>query len=137
MLISYLSICAMLLGISGSVPQIVKMLRSQAANGQSPLGWTMALCANLILAYINLIANHSTLLFASNLAIALLCLCAIALILWLSPRGANTGSKVDLHSHLLHMPTQEFNAVKNDLHWLESQRRSKRGESLTGDYSLA
>ena len=51
-LVTFLSTCAMLLGLGGILPQLVRMVRSRSASGQAPLGWGMGCAAHASMAYV-------------------------------------------------------------------------------------
>jgi hypothetical protein len=106
-LVTFLSTCAILLGLGGIVPQLARMVRSRSAGGQAPLGWGLGLAAHMSMAYVNLVGFHSALLSASNLLAGSLCATAIALITTLRRRGdAPPALVVD------DLPTHEFVALR-------------------------
>ena len=65
-LVTILSTCAMLLGLGGILPQLVRMVRSRSASGQAPLGWGLGCAAHASMAYVNFFGFGSLLLSASN-----------------------------------------------------------------------
>jgi hypothetical protein len=106
-LVTLLSTCAMLLGLGGILPQLVRMVRSRSAGGQAPLGWGMGCAAHASMAYVNFFGFDSLLLSASNLVAGSLCATAILLITTLRDHApAAVPVAVD------DMPTQEFVALR-------------------------
>ena len=63
--ITSISMLAVLIGVTGIVPQIVTILRNRSANGQSKLGWSLAFTANFALAFVNAF-NHAPVLAVGN-----------------------------------------------------------------------
>ncbi|MBO9534147.1 MAG: hypothetical protein J7513_14345, partial [Solirubrobacteraceae bacterium] len=78
--ISIASTIAMAVGLAAAFPQIVRMLSSRSANGQSIVGWGMGLVANGAMAYVNLAGFGAVLLAASNALSGTLCVVAMLLI---------------------------------------------------------
>ena len=108
-LVTLLSTIAMLLGLGGILPQLVRMVRSRSAGGQAPLGWGMGCAAHASMAYVNFFGFDSLLLSASNLVAGTLCAIAIVLITTLrgsGPQPAPAPLVVD------ELPTQEFVALR-------------------------
>jgi hypothetical protein len=109
-LVTFLSTCAILLGLGGIMPQLARMVRSRSAGGQAPLGWGLGLAAHMsmaYMAYVNFVGFHSALLSASNLLAGSLCATAIALITTLRRRAdAPAALVVD------DLPTHEFVALR-------------------------
>jgi len=79
-LVALLSVCAMVLGFCGIMPQLVRMVRARSAGGRAPLGWAMGMAAHMAMAYVNFFGFHSSLLGASSLTAGSLCGVAIVLI---------------------------------------------------------
>ena len=48
--ITSISMLAVMIGVTGIVPQLVTMLRNRSSKGQSKLGWALGFTANLALA---------------------------------------------------------------------------------------
>ena len=86
-LVTILSTCAMLLGLGGILPQLVRMVRSRSAGGQAPLGRGLGCAAHASMAYVNFFGFGSLLLSASNLVAGSLCATAILLITTLRDRA--------------------------------------------------
>lgn len=107
-LVTLLSTCAMLLGLGGILPQLIRMVRSRSAGGQAPLGWGMGCAAHASMAYVNFFGFHSTLLSASNLVAGSLCATAIVLITALRGRGGHATAPLVVDE----LPTQEFVALR-------------------------
>jgi hypothetical protein len=108
-LVTLLSTVAMVLGLGGIVPQLVRMVQTRSAAGQSPLGWAMGLAANLSMAYVNGMAFSALLLCASNLAAGALCACAVGLVVVLGRRGQPEPSLAFVHE----LPTQELVVLRD------------------------
>jgi hypothetical protein len=122
MLISILSTTAILAGVAGTLPQISVMLRSGSSAGQSPVGWSLAIGVNAIMAYVNLVGLHSAVLAAGNVASGLLAMVALSLVIRLAARGpASSSATVDLAD----LATHEFHALRADVDD-EDQRRQQR-----------
>ncbi len=64
--ITSISMLAVLVGVTGIVPQLVTMLRNRSSTGQSKLGWSLAFTANFALAFVNAFGNHSPVLAIGN-----------------------------------------------------------------------
>jgi hypothetical protein len=109
-LVTLLSTCAMLLGLGGILPQLVRMVRSRSAGGQARLGWGMGLAAHLSMAYVNFFGFHAVLLSASNLAAGSLCTAAIVLIGFLG--GRVEAPTPPAPAVVAELPTQEFVALR-------------------------
>src|ERR1700733_9430361 len=60
--ITSISMLAVLIGVTGIVPQLVTMLRNRSSTGQSKLGWSLAFTANFALAFVNALGNHAPVL---------------------------------------------------------------------------
>jgi hypothetical protein len=120
-LVTLLSTCAMLLGLGGILPQLVRMVRSRSASGQAPLGWGMGCAAHASMAYVNFFGFDSLLLSASNLLAGTLCAIAILLITALRDRTAAAPPVV-----VDELPTQEFVALRAAVLARETQPRTCR-----------
>jgi hypothetical protein len=107
-LVTVLSTCAMLLGLGGILPQLVRMVRSRSAGGQAALGWVLGCAAHASMAYVNFFGFHSMLLSASNLVAGSLCATAIALITALRGRAPSAAPLV-----VDDLPTHEFAALRD------------------------
>lgn len=60
---SFLSIAssiAIVLGLTGTVPQIVAMLRRRSAAGQSPVGWGIGIVVHALMGYVNYFGYGAT-----------------------------------------------------------------------------
>lgn len=123
MLISILSTAAILLGVAGTVPQISVMLRSGSSAGQSPVGWSLSVGVNAMLAYVNLIGLHSVTLAAGNVASGLLAVAALTLVIRLAGRPA--AASADASLQLADLATHEFHALRVDIDD-EARRRQQR-----------
>jgi hypothetical protein len=120
-LVTLLSTCAMLLGLGGILPQLVRMVRSRSAGGQAPLGWGMGCAAHASMAYVNFFGFNSLLLSASNMIAGSLCAIAILLIATLRDRKPAAAPLV-----VDDMPTQEFVALRAAVLARETQPRTCR-----------
>lgn len=123
--ITSVSMLAVMIGVTGIVPQLVTMLRNRSSKGQSLLGWSLGITANLALAFVNAFGNHAPALAIGNVLSFSGCLTAVFLV-WrypAEPRRAPVDALVtDMH-------TGEFAALR-DAVIAEHQRR-------TGDLQLA
>lgn len=79
-LITLISTVAVVVGIVGIVPQLITMLRTRSAGGQSPLGWALGAGADLALAFVNALGYHAIVLAAGNLLGLVGCLLAVWLV---------------------------------------------------------
>jgi hypothetical protein len=120
-LVTLLSTCAMLLGLGGILPQLVRMIRARSASGQAPLGWAMGCAAHGSMAYVNFFGFHSMLLSASNLLAGTLCATAILLITTLRDRAPGAAPVV-----VDDMPTHEFVALRAAVLARETRPRTCR-----------
>jgi hypothetical protein len=121
-LVTVLSTCAMLLGLGGILPQLVRMVRSRSASGQAPLGWGMGCAAHGSMAYVNFFGFDSLLLSASNLVAGSLCATAILLITTLRDRAPVAAAPLVVDD----MPTQEFVALRAAVLARETRPRTCR-----------
>jgi hypothetical protein len=119
-ILTFLSTLAMVLGLGGILPQLVRMARSRSASGQSAVGWGMGLVASLSMAYVNGTGFDSALLCASNLSAAALCACAMGLILALGDRGTAVAAPAFAVDD---MPTQELRGLREAILAAEAARR--------------
>ena len=62
--VALLSTCAMVMGLGGIVPQLVRMVRTRSAGGQAQVGWALGTAAHASMAYVNLVGFHSLVLGA-------------------------------------------------------------------------
>lgn len=158
--ISFASTIAMAVGLGAAFPQILRMLASRSANGQSPLGWAMGLIANTSMAYVNIAGFHAHLLAASNLLSATFCVTAMLLItrfagssdaeidsvvgevaaapeddLAFAPVVARSDLRVvpPVHEVLADLPTTEFVALRAAIDEIDAFRadRARRDDKLT------
>lgn len=152
--ISLASTIAMAVGLAAALPQILRMLGSRSANGQSQLGWAMGLIANASMGYVNLFGFHAQLLAASNALSATLCIAAMFLIAQFAPRGASADTEPTLlvdfdaeallghhsmriappaHHVLAELPTREFVALRAAVHEVDAFRadQARRADQLT------
>jgi hypothetical protein len=83
--ITSISMLAVMIGVTGIVPQLVTMLRSRSSKGQSMLGWSLGFIANLALAFVNAFGNHAPVLAVGNVLSFSGCLTA-AFLVWRYPR---------------------------------------------------
>lgn len=123
--ITSISMLAVLIGVTGIVPQLVTMLRNRSSAGQSKLGWSLAFTANFALAFVNAFGNHAPVLAIGNVLSFSGALTAVFLA-WhfpAEPEAAPVDELVtDLH-------TGEFAALREAV-FAEHQRRA-------GDMRLA
>jgi hypothetical protein len=120
-LVTLLSTCAMLLGLGGILPQLLRMVRARSASGQAPLGWAMGCAAHASMAYVNFVGFHSMLLSASNLVAGTLCATAILLITTLRDRAPAAAPVV-----VDELPTGEFVALRAAVLARETRPRTCR-----------
>ena len=66
-LTALLSTCAMVMGLGGIVPQLVRMVRTRSAGGQALVGWGLGTAAHASMTYVNLVGFHSMLLGAYSI----------------------------------------------------------------------
>lgn len=135
--ISLASSIAMAVGLAAALPQIVRMLRSRSAAGQSSAGWAMGLLANVCMGYVNLRGFDAELLAASNALSGLLCIAAIALITRFAGDEATAepasstptglGSARPVHHVLADLPTTEFVALRSAIDEVEELRSKRSG----------
>jgi hypothetical protein len=123
--ITSISMLAVMIGVTGIVPQLVTMLRNRSSAGQSMLGWSLGLTANLALAFVNAFGNHAPVLAVGNVLSFSGCLAAVALV-WRYP-AEPAAAPVD--AIVTDMHTQEFVALREAV-IAEHERR-------TGDLQLA
>jgi hypothetical protein len=86
-LTALLSTCAMVMGLGGIVPQLVRMVRTRSAGGQALAGWGLGTAAHASMTYVNLVGFHSVVLGAYSITAGSLCAVAMALIATLQRRG--------------------------------------------------
>ena len=84
-LTALLSTCAMVMGLGGIVPQLVRMVRTRSAGGQALIGWGLGTAAHASMTYVNLVGFHSVVLGAYSITAGSLCAVAMALIAALQP----------------------------------------------------
>jgi hypothetical protein len=126
--ITSISMLAVLIGVTGIVPQLVTMLRNRASTGQSKLGWSLAFTANFALAFVNVFGNHAPVLAIGNVLSFSGALTAMFLV-WRFP--AEPGPEPEaapVDALVTDMHTGEFAALR-DAVIAEHQRR-------TGDLQL-
>jgi hypothetical protein len=117
--ITSISMLAVIIGVTGIVPQLVTMLRSRSARGQSMLGWALGFTANLSLAFVNAFGNHAPVLAIGNVLSFSGCLAAVLLICRYP--GHEEPPAVD--AFVTDMRTHEFIALREAV-IAEDQRRS-------------
>lgn len=122
--ITSISLLAVMIGVTGIVPQLVTMLRNRSSNGQSQLGWALGFAANLALAFVNASGNHAAVLAIGNVLSLSGCLAAMYLV-WRFPAQPEP-APVD--ERVTDMRTGEFAALR-DAVIAEHERR-------TGDLQL-
>jgi hypothetical protein len=122
--ITSISMLAVMIGVTGIVPQLVTMLRNRSSKGQSQLGWALGFTANLALAFVNAFGNHAMVLAIGNVLSLSGCLAAMFLA-WRFPAEAEPAAVDEL---VTDMHTGEFAALR-DAVIAEHQRR-------TGDLQL-
>ena len=125
------SLLAVLVGVTGIVPQLVTMLRTKSASGQSMLGWGLCFAANLGLGFVNAFGYHAALLAIGDALSMSGCVVAVFLIGRYREAGV-TAAPASGHAPVAtvtEMHTQEFVALR-DAVIAEHQRR-------TGDLRLA
>ncbi|MEN0015047.1 MAG: hypothetical protein AAGC46_16890 [Solirubrobacteraceae bacterium] len=152
--ISILSTLAMAVGLAAALPQILQMVRTRSASGQSALGWGMGLVTNLSMAYVNEVGFGAKALMASNLLSGTLCLAAIALIGRfgaaadvasdvaapampiagrIHPRPVVVPLAPEHQGSLVEMPTTEFAALRDAILLVDEARGRRGAEGLHGD----
>jgi hypothetical protein len=122
--ITSISMLAVMIGVTGIVPQLVTMLRNRSSKGQSQLGWALGFTANLALAFVKAFGNHAMVLAIGNVLSLSGCLAAMFLA-WRFPAEAEPAAVDEL---VTDMHTGEFAALR-DAVIAEHQRR-------TGDLQL-
>jgi len=123
--ITSISMLAVLIGVTGIVPQLVTMLRNRSSAGQSKLGWSLAFTANFALAFVNAFGNHAPVLAVGNVLSFSGALTAVCLA-WHFPAESEPAPVDEL---VTDMHTSEFVALR-DAVIAEHHRR-------TGDLQLA
>ena len=122
-LLAFLSTCAMVMGLGGIVPQLVRMVRTRSAGGQAQVGWALGTAAHASMTYVNLVGFHSLLLGAYSMTAGTLCASAMILIATLSRRGAPAPAvAVD------ELATQEFVALRAAVLARDPQSRTCRSQ---------
>lgn len=117
--ITSISMLAVIIGVTGIVPQLVTMLRNRSARGQSMLGWTLGFTANFSLAFVNAFGNHAPVLAIGNVLSLSGCLTAVLLIC----RYPADDEPPAVDAVVTDMRTQEFVALREAV-LAEDQRRS-------------
>jgi hypothetical protein len=123
--ITSISMLAVLIGVTGIVPQLATMLRNRSSAGQSKLGWSLAFTANFALAFVNAFGNHAPVLAIGNVLSFSGCLTAVFLA-WRFPADTEPGA---VDATVTDMHTGAFAALR-DAVIAEHHRR-------TGDLQLA
>src|ERR1700759_4394790 len=124
--ITSISMLAVLIGVTGIVPQLITMLRNRSSAGQSKLGWSLAFTANFALAFVNAFGNHAPVLAAGNVLSSSGALTALFLVWHFPAEHEPAGAPVD--ELVTDMHTSEFVALR-DAVIAEHHRR-------TGDVQL-
>ncbi len=119
--ITSISMLAVLIGVTGIVPQLVTMLRNRSSMGQSKLGWSLGFTANLSLAFVNAFGNHAPVLAVGNVLSFSGCLTAVYLV---SRYPADT-EPAAVDALVTDMHTGEFVAL-HDAVLAERERRADR-----------
>jgi hypothetical protein len=117
--ITSISMLAVMIGVTGIVPQLVTMLRNRSSTGQSQLGWALGSAANLALAFVNAFGNHAAVLAIGNVLSLSGCLAAMYLV-WRFPAESEPAPVDEL---VTDMRTGEFAALR-DAVIAEHERRS-------------
>jgi hypothetical protein len=110
-IITSISMLAVLIGVTGIVPQLFTMLRNRSSMGQSKLGWSLGFTANLALAFVNAFGNHAPVLAIGNVLSFSGCITAICLV---SRYPADSEpAAVDTDALVTDMHTGEFVALRD------------------------
>jgi hypothetical protein len=125
-LLPILSSTAIVIGLCASLPQLGAMARARSAAGQSALGWTLGAFVNLLMAYVNLVGYHATVLAAGNVASLALCLVAVGLVARFGGGGDAPQAHDDPPVRIHELPTTEFWALREQLEH-EARRRDEAG----------
>ncbi len=121
-LISLLSAFATVLGLSGAIPQIIRMVRARSAAGQSPVGWLMGGLCHACMVYVNAVGHHATLLAVGNVVTLALCTTAVAVIVSLRGRSRTPSATPAPAEELVALPTQEFQLLADAVRVAERRR---------------
>jgi hypothetical protein len=125
-LLPFASTTAIVIGLCAALPQLGAMVTARSSAGQSSLGWALGAFVNLLMAYVNLVGYHATVLAAGNVASVLLCVVAVALVLRFGA-GAQDAPLDDEHPVPVHeLATTEFWALREQLEH-EARRRDELG----------
>jgi hypothetical protein len=108
--ITSISMLAVLIGVTGIVPQLVTMLRNRSSTGQSKLGWSLAFTANFALAFVNAFGNHAPVLAFGNVLSSSGALTAVFLV-WRFP-GEHEPALAPVDELVTDMHTGEFVALR-------------------------
>lgn len=128
-IITTTSLLAVLVGVIGIVPQLVTMLKTRSASGQSMLGWGLCFAANLGLGFVNALGYHAVLLAIGDALSMSGCVVAVFLIGRYRTKDISAGTSPAPVLTVAELHTQEFVALR-DAVIAEHQRR-------TGDLRLA
>lgn len=128
-LITTISLLAVLVGVTGIVPQLITMLQTKSSGGQSMLGWALCFAANLGLGVVNAFGYHATLLSIGNTLSMSGCIAALILIGRYRDAGNEIVAEPSHNLTVSDMHTQEFVALREAV-IAEHHRR-------TGDIQLA
>lgn len=155
--ISLISSIAMAVGLAASLPQIVRMLSTRSAGGQSVVGWGMGFLTNVSMGYVNFFGFHATALTISNAFSALLCVTAMVLIVRFNeasptddldrtteiplvrgpypqfPDLAGEERSRAHHGELLGMATSEFAALREAVLAVDDTRRERSADGVRGE----
>ncbi len=99
----------MLVGTVGIVPQLIAMLQTRSAGGQSRLGWALCALANLALGFVNGVGHHAIVLAAGNALSVAGGVIAVARVRWY--RGCDEAAaapSTPVHGVVAELHTQEF-----------------------------
>jgi hypothetical protein len=141
--ISLASTAAIIIGLCGSIPQILTMLRARSSAGQSATGWIMGVSVNVLMGYVNLAGYHATILAVGNVVSMTLCLTAFAVVLRFRDSGAPTADELEELAAVRavraggdqtiveivgieDLPTGEFQLIRAELSAVEERRRQRR-----------
>jgi hypothetical protein len=101
-LITTLSMLAAVIGIASIAHHLATMFRTRSSSGQSTLGWSLGITANLALAFVNILGYRAPVLAAGNLLSFLGCLTAVCLVRRYRKHHAEhpgAGAVEDMHTH--------------------------------------
>src|SRR4051812_11628632 len=116
------STTAIVIGLCAALPQLAAMVRARSAAGQSALGWMLGAFVNVLMAYVNTVGYHATVLAVGNIASVALCVTAVGLVVRFgAPAAEDDEPAVAVHE----LETTEFWALRDQLEH-EARRRDER-----------